>query len=143
MSLSIRILHVGQYLLAVFVLFQIKNSYVWVRNCLNTTIDFVEDVHNSRRSGINSRKYLTPDLSWIKYGEEDVDWALLVNAWLCVQNKKGNESSRKSKNEKELVIYSHQHFNLTEVWKVHPLICSVESSLLDLDFQPNSRKIYN
>ena len=116
MSIS-RILYVGQYLLAIVVLFQLKNSHIWGQNRVKKNIDLIEDVHNSRRSDIYPKKYAAPELSWVKYGDEDVDWALLVNAWLCVEDKKGNKSNNK---EKELVIYSYQDFNLTEVCRVPP-----------------------
>ena len=131
------ILRVRQCLLVIIVLFQIRNSYLWER--LSKINYLSQDVRIPRRSNIFSRKYFDPDLSWIKYGEEATDWALLVNAWLCVQHKKGNGSSQKSKSEKELVIYSYQDFNLTEVSKAYVFNClSLSVSLESTFFDPIS-----
>ena len=55
------------------------------------------------------------DLSWIQYGKEKSDWALLVNSWLCVQGKPDSGGRVKPRGEKELIIYSEQDFNLTKV----------------------------
>ena len=130
-------LRVGQFLLVIIVLLQIRNSYIWER--LRKINYLSQDGHYPSRNNIYSRKYFSPDLSWIKYGEEDTDWALLVNAWLCVQHKTRNGSSQKYKRRKELVIYSYQEFNLTKVSKVHYLSCSIlsfslQSSFLNLGF---------
>ena len=59
-----------------------------------------------------------PDLSWIQYGKEKSDWALLVNSWLCVQGKPDFGGRIKPRGEKELIIYSEQDFNLTKVREI-------------------------
>ena len=48
-----------------------------------------------------------PDFVWKKYGREHFDWALIVNAWLCVRRNKPNETI--------LVVYSGAQLNVTKV----------------------------
>ena len=57
------------------------------------------------------------DLSWIQYGKEKFDWALVVNSWFCVHEKTNSQGRIKPRGEKELIIYSEQDFNLTKVGK--------------------------
>ena len=47
------------------------------------------------------------ETQWIKYGEEDTDWALLVNTLTCVE--------RDNDTHKKLVIYSSKNFYLNNV----------------------------
>ena len=49
---------------------------------------------------------LHADFSWIKYGFESSDWALLVDTSLCIEG---------SVNRKRLVIYTSQEYNLEKV----------------------------
>ena len=44
---------------------------------------------------------------WIKYGEEDTDWALLVNTWICTEED--NDTHKK------LVAYSSKNLHLNNV----------------------------
>ena len=47
------------------------------------------------------------ETQWIKYGEEDTDWALLVNTWICTE--KDNDTHKK------LMVYSSKNLHLNNV----------------------------
>ena len=51
----------------------------------------------------------TQDLQWLKYGKDKSDVALLVNAWLCLEDK------TRVRNRKNIVIYSSEHVDLHKV----------------------------
>ena len=57
------------------------------------------NVHGSSKSN--------PDFVWQKYGREESDWALIVNAWLCVQREYANKTN--------LVAYSDDQVEVTKV----------------------------
>ena len=52
--------------------------------------DETNDVEFKEQSYHNSSDFL-----WIKYGREHVDWALMVNAWLCIEKENKNGSRLK------------------------------------------------
>ena len=83
-------------------LFRLKKSVVVDQNHSTVpvhTIKILANVHGSSKSNT--------DFVWQKYGREQVDWALIVNAWLCVQ--------RESANETNLVAYSDDQVQVTKV----------------------------
>ena len=59
----------------------------------------IVDESKLRLSGTQGVPRAHQDFEWIKYGPEYMDWALLVNAWLCVENSSNGTG-------KELVVYS-------------------------------------
>ena len=64
----------------------------------NTT-KIVVNNHGSRN--------INPDFVWKKYGREKLDWALILNAWLCVR--------RNNPNETKLMVYSGNQLSVTKV----------------------------
>ena len=50
--------------------------------------------------------------TWVKYGYQDSDWALLCTSWLCVEDNGASKNRSKS-----LIVYSSEDFPFSEVSK--------------------------
>ena len=54
------------------------------------------------------------DLLWFQYGKETSDIALIVNTWLCVENRTKREGQEI---HSDLVIYSSENIRLNKVFQ--------------------------
>ena len=69
---------------------------------------------NFQRFSLPNKVWSKPksNFTWVKYGYQDSDWALLCSSWLCVEGDGADEKGNKS-----LVVYSSEDFVFSEVSK--------------------------
>ena len=91
-------------------------SYTSYRNYGNKVLSLNKIITKTHKGILSTAKIAAnirgsrnsdPDFVWKKYGREIFDWALIVNAWLCIR--------RNISNETKLVVYSGAQLNVTKV----------------------------
>ena len=70
--------------------FIIGYSWLYVVGYRATIVEQDDKKHKNDR--VELKYHNSSDFLWIKYGREEVDWALVVNAWLCIEREISNRT---------------------------------------------------